>query len=157
MPWLTLPVGLAIAGLASTGVTTGLSLADAPGGDLTAQQKQFDTQQATANKNLQLQQSQLDKQVAPDVQSETGGSLSDAPFAAQVGALSGQPGNLQNIMRAIFGDSLTSSGPGGSGSSGSGGGLTDILEKLRSGGLQGIGGDRDFSSFSFPSLTGADA
>lgn len=41
------------------------------------------------------------RRAAPDVQAATGGSLTDAPFASLTQSIAGEPGNLQEALRAL--------------------------------------------------------
>jgi len=45
------------------------------------------------------------RRAAPDAQAQTGGSLTDMPFASLTQSIAGEPGNIQEAMRALgFGD-----------------------------------------------------
>jgi len=80
-----------------SGGNSGPSLADS--------QKQME-QQATADAEKQAksdaaQKAAALKRSAPDAQAQTGGSLTDAPFASLVSSISGVPSNIQEAMRAL--------------------------------------------------------
>lgn len=53
---------------------------------------------------LKAEQEQAFKRFAPDVQSQTGGALSDASFAQTVAELAGQPGDIGLAQQTIFGN-----------------------------------------------------
>lgn len=69
--------------------------------------------QETALKN---QEQQAFKQFAPDVQSSTGGALSNPAFAQMVAELAGSPQDIGLAQQTVFGNVSptfgTSSGPG---------------------------------------------
>lgn len=53
---------------------------------------------------LKAQEAEAFKRFAPDVQAQTGGSLSDASFAQTVAELAGQPGDIGLAQQTIFGN-----------------------------------------------------
>ena len=110
-----MPPVLAIAGLLPAligggvaGITTGLEASGAIGGggggpSQATQAQEALTQEQEAQKAQQQQLQQAFKSFAPDVQANTGGSLSDSSFSALVSELAGQPGNIGTAQQAIFG------------------------------------------------------
>lgn len=68
-------------------------------GQTAALEKQTQDQQAA----MKAQEAQAFKHFAPDVQSQTGGALSDASFAQTVAELAGQPGDIGLAQQTIFG------------------------------------------------------
>jgi len=81
------------------------SLTASSGPSFSDQQKQME-QQATADAEKQAkadaaQKAAALKRSAPDAQAQTGGSLTDAPFASLVSSISGVPSNIQEAMRAL--------------------------------------------------------
>lgn len=76
------------------------------------------TQQAQADAEKQAaaetaQRSQALRRAAPDAQAQTGGSLTDAPFASLTSYIAGAPSNLQEALRALGLDKDPSSGQPG--------------------------------------------
>lgn len=103
-----MPPVLAVApllALAAGGITTGLEVSGAigggGGGNQTAALQQQNEQQQAA---LKAQEEQAFKHFAPDVQSATGGSLSDASFAQTVAELAGNPSDIGLAQQTIFGN-----------------------------------------------------
>lgn len=41
------------------------------------------------------------RRASPDAQAQTGGSLTDAPFASLTQSIAGEPGNIQEALRAL--------------------------------------------------------
>ena len=41
------------------------------------------------------------RRAAPDAQAQTGGSLTDMPFASLTQSIAGEPGNIQEALRAL--------------------------------------------------------
>lgn len=119
-----------LAAVASSGVGFGLQKAFTPSEPSFADEQKAQQAQAQSDADKQAKadaaaKAQALKRSAPDAQAQTGGSLTDAPFASLVQSISGQPGNIQEAMRAL--------GLGGGGSSDSSGG-SQVPELAFSGG-----------------------
>lgn len=91
----------AIIGAGVTATDIGLQASGAfqpsTSGQVAAQEQSQEAQQKAAEQ-------QAFKHFAPDVQSQTGGSLSDTSFASLVAELAGQPGDIGLSQQTIFGN-----------------------------------------------------
>jgi hypothetical protein len=102
MPQLGLLIPLII-----SGVTAGKSLF---GGHHDDSKSLADAQKAQAAADAQKQaeqeaatKSQLLRKAAPDAQAQTGGSLTDAPFASLTSSIAGLPGSVEDALRLLGG------------------------------------------------------
>lgn len=99
-----MPQALALLPLALAGTTTGLELSGAFQPSTGGQEKALEAENAKQAAALKAQEEQAFRRFAPDVQAQTGGSLSDASFAQTVAELAGQPGDLGLAQQTIFGN-----------------------------------------------------
>lgn len=99
---------------AGAGITTGVMQSNAAGDSADKQRQSVLDAQRKAQQDSAAQRSQAFKQFAPDVQSATGGSLTDPSFANMVQMITGMPAGGGGSM----------AGGGGSGS------LTDTFDFL---------------------------
>jgi cell pole-organizing protein PopZ len=95
-----------LASVAGAGASFGLEKAFTPSGPSFSDQQHQMEQQAAADAEKQAkadaaQKAAALKRSAPDAQAQTGGSLTDAPFASLVSSISGVPSNIQEAMRAL--------------------------------------------------------
>ena len=88
--------------------------------------KQQQTQAQQQQQQQQAQLAQLARVGSPDVQNQTGGSLTPGPFAAQDSSIIGAPGQQADVLKALSNISPGSSAPpppadisGGTGNGGS--------------------------------------
>ena len=91
----------ALIGAGVTGTEMGLQASGAFQPSTTAA---TDKAQQTALAQQKAQEAQAFKQFAPDVQSTTGGALSNPAFAQMVAELAGQPGDIGLAQQTIFGN-----------------------------------------------------
>jgi hypothetical protein len=93
------------------GTEMGLNIAGvgqpSPGDAAKKQQAMLDKQKQDEAKQLALQKQEMFKHFAPDVQSATGGALTDQAFSQMVATLSGSPGDIGLAQQTIFGNSDT--------------------------------------------------
>jgi len=109
---LLMPIPLAaLIPLLVTGATTGIELGTKLAGvgvpstsKLEAEQKA----QAEADAKKQAEQeaashAQMLRRAAPDAQAQTGGSLTEAPFASLTSSIAGLPGSVDEALRLLSG------------------------------------------------------
>lgn len=129
-----LPIIAAITGIAGTGVGLGLELSNQPGSPKAATPSPADTA-AAADKTKQSQIAALSQQT-PNIQANTGGSLSPDAWAQLAAVLSGQAGtpgigsSQQDLITKIIsgnsgGGTVTAGNNTGGGVPGSPSGLTN--------------------------------
>lgn len=104
MPQALIPIILGTA--LSAGASYGISKLTSPGGpsssDVEAQMKQQAEADAKKQQDAEAaQRAQALRRAAPDAQAQTGGSLTDAPFASLTSYIAGAPSNLQEALRAL--------------------------------------------------------
>ena len=104
MPAAIIPILLSTA--LTAGASYGISKLESPGGpsssDVEAQMKQQATADAQKQEQAEAaQRGQALRRAAPDAQAQTGGSLTDAPFASLTSYIAGAPSNLQEALRAL--------------------------------------------------------
>ena len=94
-----------VGSLVTAGASYGLEKLTTPKPpDLTASmQQQADADAKKQQQQEQLTKAQLLRRSAPDAQAQTGGSLTDMPFAALTSDIAGIPGDIQQAFKLLGG------------------------------------------------------
>jgi|SRR5579859_2888025 len=101
IPWITLAITAASGGV---GIEKALTAPDP--NDAIKKSEQAQQAQAAADAKKQqeadaAQRAQALRLAAPNAQAQTGGSLTDSPFASLTSSIAGTPGNIQEALRAL--------------------------------------------------------
>jgi hypothetical protein len=93
----------AVIGAAATATDIGLQASGALAPSTSGQEKALMASEQKQQEALKQQEAQAFKRFAPDVQSATGGALTDRSFAQMVAELAGQPGDIGLAQQTVFG------------------------------------------------------
>jgi hypothetical protein len=170
MPWMTIPIALAIASTAAAATTAGVTIDESLN---QSGQPKIPTTPTPLTSSQNASTTAAVGQQLPSLQALTGGSVSPE-YASQFGSTqSGNAnnpqatGDIQAAINQFFGLSAQGAtgltGPGGGGATGSntgGGGILDLLSKAKQPAAGGDTGGGDFvssllNSDSFKGLLGA--
>lgn len=100
MPGLIIPIALALGTTAASGGFSGGSSNSSFSATDSAQQQASADAAKQAKADAAVKAAAL-RRASPDAQAQTGGSLTDAPFASLTQSIAGEPGNIQEALRAL--------------------------------------------------------
>ena len=101
MPAAILPILLTLgSGFAASSLSGGSGSSSSSSAQAAATQQAQTDADKQAKADAAIKAAAL-RRSAPDAQAQTGGSLTDAPFASLTQSIAGEPGNIQEALRAL--------------------------------------------------------